>query len=222
MIKALMVDVDGVLIRGRPEDGRHWSTSLEADLGLVPEVLHREFFAEQWDDIVIGRARLEDRLPEVLARIAPHVTAEQLIDYWFGKDARLDGRLLQDLRELRSRGLRVHLATDQEHRRARYLMDTLDLVGSVDSIQYSARIGAKKPDTAFFQRAALAAGLPPAEILLIDDTPENIRAAQGCGWDTVLWTGGECLLDILKERLQARLTGDQSDKPCGEPPTGIR
>ncbi len=213
MIKALMIDVDGVLVRGRPEDGRHWSTSLEADLGLRPEDLHREFFADHWNDVVIGRARLEDRLPEVLERIAPHVTADRLIDYWFEQDAYLDGRLLQDLQELRSRGLQVHLATNQEHRRAQYLMGTLGLVDTVDSIQYSAQIGAKKPDMAFFQRAALAVGLLPADILLIDDTPENIRAAQGCGWEAVLWTGEEPLLDVLKECFPTKFAADELQKP---------
>jgi putative hydrolase of the HAD superfamily len=210
-----MVDVDGVLVRGRPEDGRHWSTSLEADLGLRPEDLHREFFAEHWNDIVIGRVRLEDRLTEVLERIASHVTADRLIDYWFEQDARLDCRLLQDLSELRSRGFQVHLVTNQEHRRAQYLMGTLGLVDTVDSIQYSARIGAKKPDMAFFESAALAVGLRPADILLIDDTPENIRAAQGCGWEAVLWTGEEHLLDILKEHVPTRFAGDELEKPCG-------
>src|SRR5262249_22970093 len=33
-VKALMLDVDGVLVDGRPEDGRHWHTSIEEDLGL--------------------------------------------------------------------------------------------------------------------------------------------------------------------------------------------
>ena len=28
-IQALMLDVDGVLIDGRPEDGRHWQTSID-------------------------------------------------------------------------------------------------------------------------------------------------------------------------------------------------
>jgi putative hydrolase of the HAD superfamily len=43
-IKALMVDVDGVLITGRPPDGRHWAADLEADLGLGFENLQTAFF----------------------------------------------------------------------------------------------------------------------------------------------------------------------------------
>ena len=101
LIKAIMVDVDGVLVRGRPEDGRHWSTSLEVDLGLSAEDLHREFFNVHWDEIVIGRAKLEDRLPPVLQKIAPHLTADQLINYWFAQDVRLDHELLRDLAQLR-------------------------------------------------------------------------------------------------------------------------
>ena len=44
-IKALMVDVDGVLVDGRPKDRRVWHTSAEEDLGFGPDTLH-----EQWVD----------------------------------------------------------------------------------------------------------------------------------------------------------------------------
>lgn len=42
-IKALMVDVDDVLINGRPRDGKHWSTDLEADLDLPPPYYKIDF-----------------------------------------------------------------------------------------------------------------------------------------------------------------------------------
>jgi putative hydrolase of the HAD superfamily len=54
MIKALMLDVDGVLVTGRPSDGRHWVTSLEADLGLSFTVLQDAFFEHYWEEIVTG------------------------------------------------------------------------------------------------------------------------------------------------------------------------
>jgi putative hydrolase of the HAD superfamily len=60
-IKALMVDVDGVLVDGRPEDGLHWQTSMEEDFGFTPDKLHRAFFAPHWEDIVLGRAALMER-----------------------------------------------------------------------------------------------------------------------------------------------------------------
>ncbi|WP_036349102.1 HAD-IA family hydrolase [Microvirga sp. BSC39] len=194
-----MVDVDGVLVHGRPEDGRHWSTSLEADLGISAEDLHWEFFAVHWGDIIIGRAMLTDRLPLALQMIAPHLTVDQLINYWFTKDTRLDEKLLRDLMQLRSSGFQLHLATNQEHLRAKYLLDELGLAKHFDSIQYSAQIGAKKPELEFFRAAALRTSLSPDEILLIDDVAENIEAAKEAGWRAVLWTAEKPIYEIIKD-----------------------
>ena len=55
MIGAMMVDVDGVVVCGRPSDGRPWAATIEADLGLTVAELQREFFLPYWNEIVIGR-----------------------------------------------------------------------------------------------------------------------------------------------------------------------
>jgi putative hydrolase of the HAD superfamily len=198
LIKAIMVDVDGVLIRGRPEDGRHWSAFLETDLGLSADDLHREFFAVHWGEIIIGRAMLADRLPIVLQKIAPHLTADQLVNYWFTRDSGLDKELLRELTQLRSSGVQIHLATNQEHLRAQYLLRELGLADHVDSIQYSAQIGAKKPEPEFFRAVASRIGLSPNEMLLIDDTVENVQGAKAVGWRAALWTAEKSLCETLK------------------------
>lgn len=99
-----MVDVDGVLVHGRPDDGKPWASSLEADLGVSPADLQREFFAPYWDAIVTGRLNLHEQLGPVLARIAPAVSTEAFTAYWFKNDARLDTQLLNDLDEQRRDG----------------------------------------------------------------------------------------------------------------------
>lgn len=58
--KAIMVDVDGVLV-AHPDAGE-WSANLEHDLGISPTLLHEVFFCRHWDDVVHGRAALRDRL----------------------------------------------------------------------------------------------------------------------------------------------------------------
>lgn len=184
-----MMDVDGVLVHGRPEDGRHWSTSLHEDLGLHPHDLHREFFAVHWEDVVLGRATLEDSLAPVLQRIAPLLSPELLISYWLERDSRLNLNLLQELTRIRATGLQIHLATNQEHRRARYLMDTLALAHHVEGIHYSAGLGVRKPFRGFFDQVTATVTLPPCEILLVDDSLENIRGAEAAGWKALHWTG---------------------------------
>ncbi|ANL26170.1 HAD superfamily hydrolase protein [Rhizobium phaseoli] len=192
-MKVLMVDVDGVLIHGRPADGLPHFTFLERDLGLRLDLLQQAFFQTHWSEIIIGREALEPRLSAVLAEIAPHLTAATLIDYWFENDSRLDLNLLEELAALRQSGVALFLATNQEHRRARYLMEEAGLGAHVDGIIYSAALGHRKPSPDFFRLATERAGALPGEIGFIDDMAENIEAARQFGWHAAQWTAGTTL-----------------------------
>jgi putative hydrolase of the HAD superfamily len=194
-IRALMVDVDGVVVR-HPE-GHRWDRDILADLGVDPQALQTQFFAPHFDDIVLGRAGLMDRLGPALAQFAPHVPAQALVDYWFAKDAQLDETLLADLAVLRGQGLALHLATVQEHLRADHLWNRLGLKDRFDAIHYAAAYGSKKPDAAFFDAVCARTGLAPGEVVLIDDSPRNVEGARACGWAAVLWDGTRPLSEVL-------------------------
>jgi putative hydrolase of the HAD superfamily len=187
-IKALVLDVDGVLVDGRPEDGRHWQTSIADDLGIDTATLHEQFFVPYWEDIVLGRVGLMERLPTALRRFAPHVNPATFISYWFERDSRVVTPLLRELSSARSMGVRVYLATNQEHLRAAFLMDDLGLAQHVDGMFYSARLGVKKPDSEFFATVQSAIELRAADILLVDDSSQNTEAALNAGWKALHWT----------------------------------
>ena len=196
-MKILMVDVDGVLIHGRPSDGLPLFTYLERDLGLQLDVLQEAFFKTYWRDIVTGRDALEPRLAEVLGTIAPHLSARTLIDYWLENDSRLDHTLLDDLAALRAEGTQMFLATNQEHLRAGYLMEKLGLSARFDGIFYSAALGYQKPAAEFFQLATEKVGIAADEIGFIDDVEANIAAARQFGWKAKQWTSGMRLKDAI-------------------------
>jgi putative hydrolase of the HAD superfamily len=196
VIKVVMIDVDGVIVDGRPTDGRHWAAELETDLGINVVSLQNALFKPHWERIVTGRAELHECVARALAEIAPHVEPDQLLSYWFEHDARLNHRFLDDLATLRASGLRAFLATNQEHARMRYLMETLRLAAHVDGIYYSARIGHRKPRADFFHTAARGVGFPPDTLLLIDDAEENVSAARAAGWCAAHWTAGQRLADL--------------------------
>src|SRR5829696_3751236 len=183
-----MVDVDGVLVDGRPEDGRHWHTSVEEDLGFTSDTLHEQFFAPYWENIVLGRAGLMEHLTTALQKIAPHVSPAKFVSYWFERDSRLVAPFLPELSLVRSAGIRVYLATNQEHLRAAYLMEKLGLAEHVDGIFYSERLGAKKPDVEFFDKVRDEVALRSEEILLVDDSRLNTEAALTAGWQAFHWT----------------------------------
>ncbi|MFM5884645.1 MAG: HAD family hydrolase [Novosphingobium sp.] len=198
-IKAIMVDVDGVLIVH--PDGNGWAANLDRDLGLSGSRLHSAFFEPHWDDVVHGRASLRERLTPVLATIAPHLRYEDLVDYWFRHDAHIDLSLMAELARIRRDGAEVHLATVQEHERARYIWEALDFQRAFDGMHYAAELGFSKPDPRFFRSIESRTGFSPQDLYLIDDRPANIAGARACGWDAALWTGVETLGALVSNRL---------------------
>lgn len=194
-MKALMVDVDGVVVV-HPEPGG-WATHLERDLGLSKAALQAAFFAPHFDDVIHGRAALRERLAPVLEEIAPHLTCDELCAYWFREDAHLDHDLLDQLAQQRAAGVAVHLATVQEHERAAYLWETMALKDRFDAIHYAADLGHAKPAPEFYAAIEARTGYAPTDIFFIDDKAANVEAARARGWNAAVWTGQDRLADLI-------------------------
>ncbi len=193
-----MLDVDGVLVDGRPEDGYPWHHRLYEDLGIAPCDLRKKFFAHEWQDVVVGKTGLIEALTASLARLPTTISAEDLVSYWFKMDSHIVDAVLSDCRLTRAQGIPVILATNQEHERARYLLKVMGLDSEVDGIVYSAQVGCQKPHPEFYIYAARATGFTPHELLLVDDTRANVDAALNAGWHAVHWNGSESLSTILQ------------------------
>lgn len=196
-VRALMVDVDGVLLVHPHPAG--WSANLERDLGLSVQILQDEFFTPHFGEIVHGRVALRERLEPVLARISPHLSADVLLSYWFEQDFHPDEHLLADLAQVRARGVEVHLATVQEHERANYLWSAMRWSERFDAIHYAADLGWAKPAQEFFRTIEARTGLAASEIAFIDDKPANVEAARACGWRAEIWTGRDILWDLMPD-----------------------
>jgi putative hydrolase of the HAD superfamily len=105
---------------------------------------------------------------------------------------------LADLAEVRAGGLPLHLATIQEHHRARYLWETMGLKHRFDAIHYAADLGARKPAPEFYAEVGRRTGFAPHEMRLIDDKLENIEAARAAGWSGFHWLPGSRLAEALE------------------------
>ncbi|HZY84223.1 MAG TPA: HAD-IA family hydrolase, partial [Gemmataceae bacterium] len=51
-------------------------------------------------------------------------------------------------------------------------------------------VGLRKPDPAIYAYCERVAGVPPGEVLFIDDLPTNVEAARDYGWEALAYRPG--------------------------------
>ena len=197
----LVLDVDGVVIRGRPDDGLPWHQTLREDLGLDRDVLTDRFFNAGFLDALRGQADIRELLEDLFSSLDAPTTVDAFIDYWFSHDARLNDDLIELTHELRLRsGLRCFLANNQERHRTTYVWETLGLKKHFDAIVSSSDVGACKPEPEFFRRAQQRLELTTDDqVLFVDDRETFVQAAQRHGWEAVRFRDN----DDLRSRLRS-------------------
>ena len=177
----LMLDVDGVLVADKSE-----TFVRDADLDAAIAEARSMLTAEDWEALVTGHIDLLQLLGQ---RLPTGGDAQVLLDYWFASETHVNPVVLAAVQRLRAGGMRVYLATNQEHRRARYLMETLGLLAHVDGIVHSAALGHRKPAPEYFAAAAAKVGARAEDIVFIDDNAGNVDAARNAGWRATHWRG---------------------------------
>lgn len=188
MTRALIFDVDGVLIHGmhtNPAHVRAWNTDMLADMGVDPKRFTEEFIFDIFiKRVIIGEvsviAALEKRLPSLGYKGSPMV----FLNYWLEKDSVLNTDLLDAIRALKAKeDVRLFIATNQEHMRAHWLWAHLGLNSLFEDIFYSARIGVTKASDKYFDYVDQRIGPQAEPPLFFDDTPKVIATANAAGWE---------------------------------------
>jgi len=191
----LLLDLDGVVVRGHPEGGR-WDKNLERDLGIDPHTVQEKFFRPYFRDITLGRADLFETLARVWPELHVGTDFRTFVDYWFSMDSRLDEPVLGEVATFRGTGGKAYLATVQEHHRARHVWAMVG--GHFDGMFYSAELGSRKPEAAFYHKAlARLPNVMASDIVFLDDTAENVEAARKAGWRAALFKDVEDLRSLL-------------------------
>ncbi|MEO0918737.1 MAG: HAD-IA family hydrolase [Pseudomonadota bacterium] len=184
-----LVDVDGVIVTGRPGDQAPWWTGLQKRCGITKADLQTHFFRPFWQDIVRGRDALLPRLRDALFEMKADATAEMVRDFWFANHAHINRDVCDWMDQKRVAGHKVMLATNQDHSRAAYLLEELRLRDHCDGAYISASLGVVKPEPAFFEAIERSEQRPSSDLVLIDDSLANVEAARASGWRAYHYTG---------------------------------
>jgi len=184
MIKEVIFDIDGVIVK--PYD-KPFSQKLAEKQGIpLSEV--EEFFKEDYDLCAIGKADLHDVLPKYLDKWKWIGTIDELLQLWFVINEDINEEVIDTVGKLKSKDIRVGIATDKSETHGRYLLDNLDFLTKFDDIFMSHEIGVRKSNHEFFAEVIQSTGLKPEEIQFWDDDQKNVDAAKSVGIDGRLFT----------------------------------
>ncbi len=89
---------------------------------------------------------------------------------------------------LQERGLRTGILSNIGDRMESGIRERFPWIGRFDHCTWSHRLNLAKPEAAIYRHAADGLGVPPAQILFIDDRAENIAAARQVGMQAIEYT----------------------------------
>lgn len=194
MIRHVLLDADGV-VQSLPGG---WVPALERHLGAGAA----DFLAAASVDerpCLRGEGDFLDVLADHLSRRGATVEAADLHRaVWTSIVPEPDTLALAA--QLRAAGVGVHLATNQERHRAAHMRQELGYDALFDHCLVSCDLAAAKPDPGFFEAALAVLDAPAREVLLVDDSAANVRAARAHGLAAEQWH-----LDDGIDELRARL-----------------
>jgi epoxide hydrolase-like predicted phosphatase len=186
VLKAIIFDVGGVLIRTHSRAGREkWA----AKLGLDPWEFEKFVFSgESGRQAQMGQktAATHWRWLGDYFNLDEAGLAEIQADFFAG-DA-LNKPLLEYIKRLRLAGYRTGLLSNFMDDARRLWAEVYRFIDYFDGIVISAEVGLMKPDSKIYYLAAESVGVQVTEALFVDDFAENIEGAKAVGMQTLHFT----------------------------------
>ena len=198
MIKAIIFDVGGVLLRTHDWAGRHkWDERLGLPHGRVE---HSFFNSDLGLEAQHGRVTTDQHWHNVAQRLG--IPSEQLpqlrADFWAGDQ--LDWSLIQLIQQLKeSHNYQMAIISNAPDDLRHVLTHEFKVAEVFDLIVVSAEEGIMKPDPAIYERTLARLASRADEAVFIDDSPTNIAGAQAVGLKTILYRKG---MDVAAELAQ--------------------
>ena len=107
MIKTVLFDVDGVIIPKK----RRFSSNFSREFNVPIEKLSK-FFENEFQLCLVGKADLKKEIKNYLKHWNWEKSIDELLKYWFENESKVDKKLLNNINNLRSRGIKCFLSTN--------------------------------------------------------------------------------------------------------------
>ncbi len=184
MIKAVVLDFEGVISRTEDEQPRHaWDERLGLAVGSVERAVRH---SDLWVQAQLGRINERDYWKGVAELLYMRGEDVQALRQDFFRGDRLNYRLLAYIKELKAAGIRTAILAN-EALSLETRLEALGVLPHFDRIFISAQIGVMKPDPTAYRLALRELGVTPPEAAFVDATLTHVRAAREMGLNAILF-----------------------------------
>lgn len=202
MIKVILFDCDGVII----QHAKYFSLRLADQQGrqqLEENQAQKAFFKGIFLDCETGKADLKEVLQKDLSLWNWQGSVEGLMEFWFSGEADVETSLRDAIMELRKKGTKCHITTNNEKYRCQYLWEVAGLKNIFDTLFASSTEGCFKDEQKFWESVYKNfSGIDKSEILVFDDDKENVETAKQFGLNAEFYTNFESFKKIMIENYQ--------------------
>jgi putative hydrolase of the HAD superfamily len=202
-VRALTWDFGGVLFRTEDQAPRqNWERKLKLQTGELHDLV---FYGQTSRLATLGKASTEDIWHAISEQLDLNFEELNALrrDFWAGD--RLDHELVETTRTLRKHLKTALLSNAWPDLRA-YLVEDLQIDDAFDLLIISAEEGTAKPGEQIYQILLDRLNIRAEECVFIDDSLENVRAANDLGIQTVLFQDRAQTLDDLRSLLPVELS----------------
>lgn len=182
MIKAILIDADGVALKPR----KRLSSKIYAEKYHIPYEKIDPFFRQEFQLCLLGKADLKKEIASYVAEWGEGHTVDIFLAEWFLQENVPEERVLRLVKKLGEK-VPIYLASDQEKYRASYIWREMEFKEYFQKSFFSCHIGYSKHDKEFFEEILRELGVAPSEIMFWDDDPKNIVVAKELGIDAYLY-----------------------------------
>ena len=208
MIKAIIFDLGGVLVR---LDKERCIRAFREQLGFgrITEFLDTSHQRGPFGDLEAGRISEAQFYEACLPYCRPGTTGEDIRRCFGDLQDPLTPEVLALLESLRRRYRLYILTNNSSVTMARTYENAgkarLDLSATFCRIYISQELKLLKPDPAIFAHVIRDIGLPPQEMLYVDDSPRNVEAARNAGLQALHYEPGTDLGATLAPALAGKV-----------------
>ena len=194
-IRGALLDIDGTLIDSNDAHARAWVDAFKEFGYDVPYERARELVGMGGDNLLPEAIDLEKDTPEgeKLSKRRGEIFKERYL-----KTIKALPGTRDLLKRMQAEGLEIAIATSAKKDELKPLLEIANVLDLIDSKTSADDAESSKPDPDIIQAALKKLKMPPADTLMVGDTPYDIEAAAKAGVKTIAFRSGGWKDDGLK------------------------